>query len=151
MTILREKLHYLLKEKLRYNGGLMILSIHFTIFTQLILTIIIYIDGSLTGWGITDGISPSSGLWRKAEVQHINVLDVRAIKIGIYTYCRNKDFLRIRIMCDNVTAINYVNNMGGIKSQTCNNIASRIWDFCTIKLNVGLGSIYTRNNQYLDR
>ena len=33
-------------------------------------------------------------------------------------------------MCDNVTAISYVNNMGGMKSQTCNNIASRIWDFC---------------------
>ena len=28
-------------------------------------------------------------------------------------------------MCD------YVNNMGGMKSQTCNNIACRIWDFCT--------------------
>ena len=34
-------------------------------------------------------------------------------------------------MCDNLTAIAYVNNMGGIKSETCNNIASRIWNFCT--------------------
>ena len=34
-------------------------------------------------------------------------------------------------MCDNVTAIAYINNMGGIKSETCNNIAFRIWDFCT--------------------
>ena len=35
-------------------------------------------------------------------------------------------------MCDNVTAISYVNNMGGgMKSQTSNNIACRIWDFCT--------------------
>ena len=34
-------------------------------------------------------------------------------------------------MCDNVTDISYVNNVGGIKSQTCNNITCRIWDFCT--------------------
>ena len=33
-------------------------------------------------------------------------------------------------MCDNVTAISYVNNMGAMKSQTSNNIACRIWNFC---------------------
>ena len=92
--------------------------------------ITIYTDASLTGWGITDGISPSSGLWHKAELEHINVLGLKAIGIGIYTYCKNKDFLHVRVMCDNVTAIIYVNNMGGMKSQTCNNISCRIWDFC---------------------
>ena len=51
--------------------------------------------------------------------------------MGIYTYCKNKNFLHVRVMCDNVTAIAYVNNMGGIKSETCNNIARRIWKFCT--------------------
>ena len=34
-------------------------------------------------------------------------------------------------MCDNVIAISYVNNMRGMKSQICNNIACRICDFCT--------------------
>ena len=34
-------------------------------------------------------------------------------------------------MFDNVTAIAYINNMGSIKSETCNNIACRIWSFCT--------------------
>ena len=34
-------------------------------------------------------------------------------------------------MCDSVTAIAYNNDMGGIKSETCNNIACRIWNFCT--------------------
>ena len=36
----------------------------------------------------------------------------------------------------NVTAVSCVNNMGDI-SQTCNNIAYRIWDFCA-KTNSGL-------------
>ena len=34
-------------------------------------------------------------------------------------------------MCDNVTVIAYINNMGCIKSETCNNIAFRIRNFCT--------------------
>ena len=67
--------------------------------------IILYTDASLTGCGITDGISPSSGLWHKAELEHINVLELKEIEIGIYTYCKNKDFLHVRVMCDNVTDI----------------------------------------------
>ena len=88
--------------------------------------ITIYTDASLTGWGITDGISPARGLWYKAELEHINVLELKAIGIGIHTNCKNKDFLYVRVMCDNVTAISYVNNMGVMKSQTCNNISHRI-------------------------
>ena len=34
-------------------------------------------------------------------------------------------------MCDNTTAINYVNNMGGIKSNNCNDIANQIWEWCS--------------------
>ena len=83
--------------------------------------------------GITDGISPSRWLWHKAEFQHINVLELKTIKIGIYTYCKNKDFLHVKVMGDNVTAISYVNDMGGggggIKSQTCNKILCKMWDF----------------------
>ena len=45
--------------------------------------ITMYTDASLTGWGITDSISPSRGLWHKAELDHINVLEMKAIKIGI--------------------------------------------------------------------
>ena len=33
-------------------------------------------------------------------------------------------------MRDSVTVIAYNNHMGGIKSETCNNIACRIWNFC---------------------
>ena len=57
--------------------------------------ITIYNDASLTGCGIPDGISPSTGLWYKAELEHINVLESKAIRIGIYTYCKNKDFLHV--------------------------------------------------------
>ena len=35
-----------------------------------------------------------------------------------------------RIMCDNTIAIAYVNNMGGIKLDRCDNIAQSIWGIC---------------------
>ena len=89
----------------------------------------IYTDASLTGWGITDGKSPSRGLWHSSEIDNINVLELKAIEIGIITYYKKRCFRHIRIMCDNITAISYINNMGGIKSKTCNNIAINIWNF----------------------
>ena len=118
---MRGKLVYLQKQYLRYIGGLITLTIHVTI---------LHTDASLTGWGITDGISPSRGLWHKAELDHINVLELKPIEIGIYTYCKNKNFLLVRVLCDNVAAIACINKMGGIKSETCNNIACIIWNFC---------------------
>ena len=91
--------------------------------------ITIYTGIGYTYWGFTDGISPSRGLWHKAEL--IYVLELKVMEIGIYKFCKNKDFLHVRVMCDNATAISYVQIMGNMKSQTCNNITCKIWDFCT--------------------
>ena len=38
--------------------------------------------------------------------------------------------MHVRVICNNVTVIAYNNNIGGIKRETCNNIARRIWNFC---------------------
>ena len=57
--------------------------------------ITIHTDASLTGLRITSGISPSRGLWHKTELEHINVLELKAIEIGIFTYCKNKNFLHV--------------------------------------------------------
>ena len=58
----------------------------------------------------------------------------------------------IRVVCDNVTAIAYINNMTGIKSETGNNIARRIWNFCTEnKLWVSAAHIPGKNNIEADQ
>ena len=85
-------------------------------------------DASLTDWWITNGIFPSRGLQHKAELDHI-VLELTAVKPGIYAYCKDKSFLHVRVIFDNVTAIAYINNMGGMKNETGNNIGCRIWNF----------------------
>ena len=97
-------------------------------------------------------MSPSRDLWHKAEIDHINVLELKAIEIGIYKYSKNKISSHVRVMCDNVTAIAYVNNMGGIKRETGDNIASRIWNFCIEnKLWVLVPHIPGKNNIETDR
>ena len=86
-------------------------------------------DASPRDWGITNEIFPPRGLQHKAELDHI-VLELTAVKPDIYTCCKDKNSLHVRVIFDNVIAIAYVNNMGGIKSETGNNIGCRIWNFC---------------------
>jgi len=95
--------------------------------------LIIYTDASMTGWGITDKLNPSSGLWGKSDLDHINVLELKAIKFGVQSYCKRDLPVHVRVMCDNTTAISYINNMGGVKSENCNTIAIEIWEFCINK------------------
>ena len=83
-----KKLNYLLKQKLRYNGELITLTIHVTILTYLIL-ILLY---------ILMKVLQMRYHWWYILIQDISVLGLKAIKIGIYTYCKNKDFLHIKVM-----------------------------------------------------
>ena len=54
-------------------------------------------------------------------------MELKVIEAGIYTYLT----LHVRVKCDNVTGMDYVNNLGSIKSETGNNIDCKIWNFCT--------------------
>ena len=75
--------------------------------------ITIHEDASFTGWGIISGISQSQGLWHMIELDYINALELEAIEVFIHTIKTN--VLHVRVMCDNVTTIAYISNMGGIK------------------------------------
>ena len=46
-----------------------------------------YIDSSTLGWSVTDGYNPSGGRWEAQERNHINVLELKAIFIGVQTHC----------------------------------------------------------------
>ena len=89
--------------------------------------ITIYTDSSTLGWGVTDGKNPSGGRWKAEEINHINVLELKAILIGVQTYCKGKNYKHVRVMSDNITAESYVNNKRGIKSEFCNKIAKELW------------------------
>ena len=77
---------------------------------------IIHTDASNLGWGITDGFTSSGGLWSDIEQDHhINVLELKAVYIGIVTLCKGHSFKHVKVMCDNTTAVAYINKKGGTK------------------------------------
>ena len=84
--------------------------------------ITIYTDSSTLEWGVTDGKNPSGGRWKADEINHVNVLELKAIFTGAQTYCKRKNYRHVRVMSDNITAVSYVNNKGGIKSEFCNKL-----------------------------
>ena len=68
----------------------------------------IYTDASKMGWGVTNQVSSTGGLWSPSEKDnYINLLELKAIELGLKTYCENHDLGHVRIYSDNTTAISY--------------------------------------------
>lgn len=93
--------------------------------------IVLYTDASGTGWGAkTDTGQETSGIWSKSESKmHINFLELLAIKLTLISLFGNHNCKHIRVMCDNTTAVSYVNAMGGCKSVDCNLVSREIWEW----------------------
>ena len=70
-------------------------------------------------------------LWNWSEKDknyHINYLELLSIKHAVMIYEDIwKDCKHIRIKSDNTTAISYVNNKGGIVSDSYNYLSNTIW------------------------
>ena len=87
-------------------------------------------DASEQGWGAADGNTAIVGRWSSLERNHINVLELKAILLALKSYFRhNCNVKHVHILTDNSTALAYINNMGGMHSVNCNDIAKRIWEF----------------------
>ena len=77
------------------------------------------------------GRNKTGGLWDKDEREyHINYLEMKAVFLGLQSLCGNITQKHIRILSDNTTTVAYINAMGGVKSQGCNEMAQQIWDWC---------------------
>lgn len=89
-------------------------------------------DASNLGWGAVSLDNKTGGYWNLEEQQHhINYLEMKAVLLGLQSLCSNVSNKHIRIQSDNTTTVAYLNAMGGIKSQDCNDMAFQIWDWCS--------------------
>ena len=58
--------------------------------------------------GESQTVSPLQ-LWSDIEQDHhINVLELKAVYIGIVTLCKGHSFKHVKAMCDNTTAVAYI-------------------------------------------
>ena len=83
---------------------------------------------SLLGWGAHTDNLETRGKWHQSELEHINVLELKAILFGLKSLCKlyNK---HIRIRTDSTTALAYVKNMGGTRSASCMHVTKEIWNW----------------------
>lgn len=73
----------------------------------------------------------TSGMWSYEEQQeHINVLELKAAKLGIQSLCQKLYDCHVRLEVDNTTAVSYINNMGGTRSDRCNSVAKDLILWC---------------------
>ena len=78
----------------------------------------------------TDGNTPIGGRWNSLERNHFNVLELKTILLALKSNVRhNFNVKQVHILTDNGTPLACINNMGGMHSALCNDIAKRIREF----------------------
>ena len=91
-------------------------------------------DASSNGWGAAMDMESANGRWTQNECQkHINELELLAVMFGLKSLCHNLHNTHIQLQIDNTTAVCYLQNFGGCRSQPCNDIARSIWLWCIEK------------------
>ena len=95
-------------------------------------------DASGQGWGATDLTRNAGGRWNaeernRAATNEINYLEMLAASLGLKSLCSEVRNTHILLRLDNTTAVAYLNNMGGVKSKACNEMALQIWEWCMMR------------------
>ena len=98
----------------------------------------IHTDASGKGWGATNLCTSTGGRWNSDELKEanqnkINLLEMVAVSHGLKAFCSEKRSNHVLVRADNITAVAYLNNMGGTKSPECNQMAIDIWEWCISK------------------
>ena len=65
--------------------------------------------------------------------KHINYLELPAASLALRSFLPNRRKLNILLRIDNVTAIAFLNRMGGTHSQELSDLAVVIWEWCLEK------------------
>ena len=85
-------------------------------------------------WGASSQLGKINGQWTGEEKDlHINNLELLAIFISHKSFEINFLGKHVRTMSDSVTAIAYINNLGGSRSITCHKIAKQIWEWAKMQ------------------
>ena len=89
-------------------------------------------DACMSGWGgYMDGDLGVQGSWAPQDLgSHINVLELRAVRLVIYHYRQQLRGQTVICRTDNTTVLAYINKQGGTRSQTLCMEAVELWELC---------------------
>ena len=83
------------------------------------------------GWGARQGELQTGGRWSPAETtHHINYLELLAAFVALQSFAKTSSGIIMQMKLDNVTAVTYINKLGGTHSQALCQLALTIWDWC---------------------
>lgn len=88
-------------------------------------------DASLLGWGAVCNGVRTGGLWTQSErLLHINCLELMGGAFAVKAFTQHKTQVRVLLLMDNVTAVTYINKMGGTRSPILSSLAFELWTWC---------------------
>ena len=88
-------------------------------------------DASSTGWGCECLGVATGGAWSSIEAKHhINYLEMLAVILALQSFEKDVAGKHVKILVDNMTIVNILNNMGTSHSRDLNNLSFRIWQWC---------------------
>ena len=87
----------------------------------------LYSDASCSGWGACLLDQHVSGVWSDQEkLLHINLLELKALFLGLQAFREDVIGHHVTAMCDNSTVVAYVNKQGGTVSRALCLLASHL-------------------------
>jgi len=87
-------------------------------------------DASNKGWGAHQGDLSTGGRWSVEEsLHHINYLELLAAFLALQSLAKHSHKMTILLKMDNVTAVTYINKLGGTHSPVLCQLALRIWEW----------------------
>ena len=87
----------------------------------------LYSDASSSGWGAHLLDQNVSGVWSDQEkLLHINLLEMKALFLGLQAFQEDVSGRHVTAMCDNSTVVAYVNKQGGTVSRALCLLTSRL-------------------------
>ena len=90
--------------------------------------LVIESDASNMGWGAACQNERTKGLWsRKEALHHINYLELLAAFLALKSFMKGMENLVVLLKIDNITALTYINKMGGAHSHLLCSLALEMW------------------------
>ena len=84
-------------------------------------------DASNTGWGACWKNQKMGGHWSFQESQlHINAKELLAAFLALQTFVGNRKEINVLLKINNMTAVHYINRMGGTHSKELMQITSQM-------------------------
>ncbi|KAM4698712.1 uncharacterized protein WCC33_014250 [Rhinophrynus dorsalis] len=121
-TDAREELLWWLKHLDAWNGRAI-----FGVMPDLVIES----DASLLGWGARLGDLSTGGKWSSEEASlHINCLELLAGSFALKSLTKDRVHCCVLLKMDNVSAVRYINRLGGTKSKPLEELAKDFWHFC---------------------